>query len=570
MNLLLHKSKEEIPMSDTEAVSPQTDDLKGTICTEPTIDVDDVVIVENPREDYGDAEEMISSIIEHHGVQQAIKIRPARKDGKAELVFGHRRVKFCKEAVQRLIKIGNAKLADEIRKIPYTTFYGDKEHEYVLKIIENDKNKHLNPVEEGKAYQKYMASFKKSIDNLTQMISKDKMYIQKRLEILKLPDFAQDALIKNKIRLGHALALARLSNEKEIKQKLNQIIQQKMSVEGAINALRNYDCNLAKALFEKTECKECKFNGSTQGQLFETGTTLNGNCLNATCFSKKLREHIAKLKQEYKENGVKILSEAEHEALRRYEHISEWNKPAKNLYKTKCQKGCEKYAVYFENRCSDISIEEICLNPLCFKGYNPKDEDSKEREQRIKAKMQDRLKYNAFEYKREFLISKSEELIKPSTKEAKAFILHALIYKYDIRDPESLIAEVLKELGISKNYDDIFAAIMKQDEASIDKLITKVATLHLSEISPGELSKASECFGVSMQKHFVITEDYLSFHTKQQLIDLAKEIGLHEYLIDKGKAEWFNGKKPDLISCFFKEGFNLQGKVPKVILKKEA
>ena len=208
-------------MNGTEVIKQDPENLKGQVpkIEEPRIDVDNIIFVVNPRQDYGDAEEMINSIIEY-GVQQSIKIKTVRPDGKAELVFGHRRVKFCKKAVERLTKLGNKARADEIRKISYNTFIGDTEDEYIVKLIENDKNKSLNPVEEGKAYTKFMKEHKKSIDFLSKKISKDKIYIEKRLEIIKLPDFIKEALIKNKIRLGHALALARLSNEKDMKQKL--------------------------------------------------------------------------------------------------------------------------------------------------------------------------------------------------------------------------------------------------------------------------------------------------------------------------------------------------------------
>lgn len=559
-------------MNGTDAVKQDSENLKGKIqkTGDPVIDVDDIVFVENPRQDYGDAEEMINSIIEH-GVQQSIKIKPIRDDRKAELVFGHRRVKFCKKAVERLTKAGNKKRADEIRKIPYNTFTGNAEDEYIVKLIENDKNKSLNPVEEGNAYTKFMNEHKKSMDYLSKKISKDKLYIQKRLEVIKLPDFIKEALIKNRIRIGHALALARLSNEKEMKEKLKRIINDKLSVAGTADILKNYRTNLSEAKFDTKGCKDCKYNGSTQGQLFETGTALNGNCLNANCFLKKTRDFISELKKDFKNKGVRILNDEEFEKLRYAEHINSYNKPVNNLYKKKCKKGCEKFAVYFSKGYNgEIEIREICLNPRCFRGTTATDEDPKEREKRLKIKAKDRLEKNVFIHKTEFLIGKSIEMIKPSTKQTKAFTLHALIEKYGSYGNNETVGQILKEIGVADHYGtEIFDKIMKLDEAKIDELITRIITLHLSEIPLYELCSTAESFGVDMKKHFVITEEYLKPYSKAQIIELAKEIGLHNHLVNKGKADWVDGKKPELIDCFFKEGFDLKEKVPKILLEKQ-
>ena len=51
------------------------------------------------------------------------------------------------------------------------------------------------------------------------------------------------------------------------------------------------------------------------------------------------------------------------------------------------------------------------------------------------------------------------------------------------------------------------------------------------------------------------------------MIELAKEVGLHQYLVEKGKADWLKAKRPDMINSFLKEGFDLKGKVPKIMIK---
>ena len=64
-----------------------------------------------------------------------------------------------------------------------------------------------------------------------------------------------------------------------------------------------------------------------------------------------------------------------------------------------------------------------------------------------------------------------------------------------------------------------------------------------------------------------ITEEYLKPYTKSALTELAKEIGLDKHLEGKGIDKWDKAKRPELVNYFLNEGFDLKGKVPKLIQK---
>jgi len=60
-------------------------------------------------------------------------------------------------------------------------------------------------------------------------------------------------------------------------------------------------------------------------------------------------------------------------------------------------------------------------------------------------------------------------------------------------------------------------------------------------------------------------QEYLKFHTKDQIIALAKEIGLSRHLEKSGIENWEKAKKDELIGYFFNNEFDLKGNVPKLM-----
>ena len=133
------------------------------------IEIKNIVVKSNPRTDFGDIDELAASV-KAKGVMEPLLVKKL-DDGKVELIAGERRLKAAKAA--------------GLKKVKYTYFEGDDTEIEEAKLEENMHRKDLNPVEEAKAFQKYIDTTKRSIDTLAQKISKPKLYVERRLELLR-------------------------------------------------------------------------------------------------------------------------------------------------------------------------------------------------------------------------------------------------------------------------------------------------------------------------------------------------------------------------------------------------
>lgn len=519
------------------------------------IPIENIIVKSNPRTDFGDIDELTASVREK-GVLEPVLVKEL-EDNKYELIAGERRYRASKAA-------GKA-------TIPAALYSGDANDIEEVKLIENMHRKDLNPVEEGIAFKKYMDETKASIERLAQKISKPKLYIERRLALLDLADEVKAALSGGKILLGHALTLARLNTASQQKKMLKEIIRDKMGVE---ETERNIHCNdftarLNNAVFDKSECKGCRHNGGEQSLLFDSGSELKGICLNSKCFLKKTREWKQAETKKLKEQGIKVLTPAENEKLKVKERVSTWDDDYKKILK-KLSKEPENYAVVFEDNYSGIPEKRVyCLNP---KARHPK-QKTKSGEKAAAVSREEKLTRKVGDFKRNFLIAKTGDLMQPGTKETKAMNLYVLFQEgnnWNDRDKRDATEQILLDAKLTTKrdygYSDVrFGKILALDESEIDRLICRMSALWAKDLG-SELDKGAMTFGVNIKKHFMITEDYLKLHTKDQLIALAKEIGLDKHLEKEGNENWEKAKLSELKEFFLGSGFDLKGKVPKSIL----
>lgn len=515
------------------------------------IEIENISLKSNPRTDFGDINELTASIKEK-GVLEPILVKKLDKN-KFELIAGERRLRASKAA--------------GLQKVPVAFYSGDDTEIEEVKLVENMHRKDFNPVEEAKAFRNYLDTTKLSVETFAQKISKTSLYIEKRLEILNTISEAQDALTSGRILLGHALILARIDKVGHQKKMLRAIIRDKLNVSEAQDHVQyeEFSANLNNAVFDKKECEGCKHNGGEQAMLFESGSDLKGQCLNAKCFRAKTQKWKRDKTKELKEKGVKVLSESELEKLKIKEPVSAWDDDFKKI-QGKLHKEPDNYAVVFIDVPSGKPEKKIyCLNP---KARRP--EKAKQEKERITDNAKDKLKSKISSFKRDFLISKTQELMTPGTKQTKAIALFALLKEglsWSDQARRDFVEKILKNKKIGKSsfgyYEPVFSKILALDEADMDRLIKNVSAHWVKQID--NLQKAGESVGVNMAEHFIITEDYLKLHIKAQLIDLAKEIGLHRHLQNIGIEKWDKSKKDDLIGYFLNNGFDLKGKIPKLM-----
>ena len=99
-----------------------------------------------------------------------------------------------------------------------------------LALAENLLREDLNPLEEADAYQRLMAEFGWTQDELARRIGKDRSSIANALRLRRLPEVIQADLRAGRLTMGHARALLGLSTPAAQLRLREQILAQDWSV----------------------------------------------------------------------------------------------------------------------------------------------------------------------------------------------------------------------------------------------------------------------------------------------------------------------------------------------------
>ncbi|MEM3886690.1 MAG: ParB/RepB/Spo0J family partition protein [Candidatus Methanomethylicia archaeon] len=159
------------------------------------------------RENFEELDELIQSIREH-GLLNPLIVRA--KDGMFEIIAGHRRFEACK-------KLGWA-------RIPCRIVEADDRQAYEISLIENVQRQTLNPIEEAKAYKKYVEEHGwGSISELAKKIGKSQEYISRRLALLNLPEEVKEKIMRRRINPSIAQELTTIESRETIT-KISEII----------------------------------------------------------------------------------------------------------------------------------------------------------------------------------------------------------------------------------------------------------------------------------------------------------------------------------------------------------
>ena len=99
-----------------------------------------------------------------------------------------------------------------------------------LALVENLLREDLNPIEESEAYNKLLAQFGWTQEELSQRIGKDRSSISNSLRLLRLPEPIQDDLRAGRLSMGHARALLALTLASEQLKLRDEILAHSWSV----------------------------------------------------------------------------------------------------------------------------------------------------------------------------------------------------------------------------------------------------------------------------------------------------------------------------------------------------
>ncbi len=492
------------------------------------LEIDKIKVVGNPRVDFSGLDELVASVKE-----QGVLV-PLIVNKKNELIAGERRLRASKKA--------------GLSKVPVRVVELHKEAVAEAKLIENIQRKGLNAVEEGIAFKKYLSKTKHTEEHLAKKLGKPINYVKRRLLVAGLSEKIKNAVIQNKIQVGHALLLAKM-NDTEANKFLKDIVAEKHSVERAKSALQysKFSMELSEACFETKVCKNCQYNGSVQSGLFDTGRTLKGKCLNQKCFLGKVREFVNAQRKENKD----LLWEGEYyESPKGFiEGADSWRAkqdltPA-YIKKVRTDRKPESYLVSIDDR---GKVREF-FKPVSTKKVAPQEGINVTREQRLKSKVRD--------YKYEEMKKIGSSFAKYGMKQVKVLCLYQLLKNY-----QSSIDKSFNDIfgySFSFSYSDKFLkTFYGEDEKKLDLMYVEVCKVAMYDLDYDEVEKSSKAFGLDWKKHFLMNTDFLDLHTKDQLVDLGKELGV---------AVEPSLKLKGMKACFMEKN-NLEkvkGKVPKVL-----
>jgi ParB family transcriptional regulator, chromosome partitioning protein len=170
---------------------------------------------QQPRKDFDDkALRDLSASLRQSGVLQPIVVR--RFGDGYQLVVGERRWRA-------------AKLAG-ITRIPAVIREASDAESLELALVENLLREDLNPMEEAEAYQRLLAEFGWTQEELAQRVARDRSSVANCLRLLKLPELIQADLRAGRLTMGHARALLSLDSPAEQLRLRGQILAHSWSV----------------------------------------------------------------------------------------------------------------------------------------------------------------------------------------------------------------------------------------------------------------------------------------------------------------------------------------------------
>jgi ParB family chromosome partitioning protein len=147
-------------------------------------------------------------------VIQPVVVR--RISGGYQLIAGERRWRASREA-------GRATIPAVVREA------SDVES-LEIALVENLLREDLNPLEAAEAYQKLLADFGWTQEELGARVGKDRSSIANALRLFKLPAVIQDDLRSGRLTMGHAVALLGLTTAPEQLKLRDEILAHSWSV----------------------------------------------------------------------------------------------------------------------------------------------------------------------------------------------------------------------------------------------------------------------------------------------------------------------------------------------------
>jgi ParB family transcriptional regulator, chromosome partitioning protein len=156
----------------------------------------------------------LAASIRSHGIIQPIVVR---RDGQGyEIIAGERRWRASQRA-------GLLKVPVVVRDLP-------DERLLAAALIENIQRADLNPLEEALAYRRLTDDLHLTQEQIAESVGKDRSSIANYLRLLKLPNEVRESVASSTLSMGHARALAGISDEAQLLRLARDVIAKQLSV----------------------------------------------------------------------------------------------------------------------------------------------------------------------------------------------------------------------------------------------------------------------------------------------------------------------------------------------------
>jgi ParB family chromosome partitioning protein len=177
-----------------------------------------------PRRDVDPvALEELKASIRQAGLLQPVVVRAAR-DGGYELIAGERRLRACQ--------------ALGWERIPAVKRDVDDRTVLTLALIENLQRDDLSPVDEARGYDRLLAEFSLTQQDVADAVGRDRSTVANALRLLKLPEPVLQMLHEGVLSVGHARALLALDDPRLATTLAREAVAQGFSVRDVEDRVR--------------------------------------------------------------------------------------------------------------------------------------------------------------------------------------------------------------------------------------------------------------------------------------------------------------------------------------------